>query len=758
TPRHSSPTGPQFAIWDADHSNTISEDEYIKFCKELLDNNQRHEVVFKFMKNKDQFDREIDAREKNELDSKFVVGVNRTYDGSTDEVFLSALEQANLGEYKFAVVMPCADRNLDTIFRSERPDMTTLIHGDIKFLNVVRFSSRLRLIDLDASAPLCTDSTVFYAGAKFSSGVLPPEMIHTLKGDDLKTFETYFADVMKSDPELWDKIQPKVFKKGRKKEKYVVKTFLTTSIADSDGDIIEQPRSHSPLPYQLVRSSPSLDIWSFGTILYALCTGSPLFNVNRDDDLKEALDMHEVATWDDAKKIKSLAEINDPMAKDLLSKLLSRDPDDRPGTFQDVLNHSFFTMEGEGDDDDSIAARAKEILDKAEDFMDNVTNLTETTSSFISDPASFAMNFGSSMFKGKMKEMKSKMVDKEMYMYLVDEFTNEPVFDHSGLYPKVIETKSDLVDQHMPMMRVGLQAMAVMNGAAGLASCFCPGIPNRLVPKGLMEKATKFVDGLDKESNVADYDVVQGEVERQGEGSSGAKRGGELREYENFLMEHDPEGAFANLIRVCDQGSGRAIWVTKESAAEIEGKAGGGGGGGAPVGSAEMKRLEEENAKLLKEELQRQLEIKKLEEKNMELMEKLKEVHLSSGESSVSSGGEKNLSSAEHGLSAATALKLEMSIKRGELLKKSKYLGKWQLRSITLTSDGLFSWLGGGSKHSGHVYLTVNSLASIEESEGGEGERWPFTLITEERKILFATKTMEERKEWCEAITKFCSS
>ncbi|GMI34404.1 hypothetical protein TrCOL_g12806 [Triparma columacea] len=89
----------KFAIWDADHSNTITEDEYLKFCKEQLDNNQRHEVVFKFMKNKDQFDREIDAREKNDLDSKFVVGVNHTYDGSTNEVFLSALDQANLGEY-----------------------------------------------------------------------------------------------------------------------------------------------------------------------------------------------------------------------------------------------------------------------------------------------------------------------------------------------------------------------------------------------------------------------------------------------------------------------------------------------------------------------------------------------------------------------------------------------------------------------------------------------------------------------------------
>jgi hypothetical protein len=79
---------------------------------------------------------------------------------------------------------------------------------------------------------------------------------------------------------------------------------------------------------------------------------------------------------------------------------------------------------------------------------------------------------------------------------------------------------------------------------------------------------------------------------------------------------------------------------------KIEGKAGGEAGGRSSVDSAEIKRLEEENAKLFKEEVQRQLEIKKLEKKNMELMEKLKEMHLSSGESSVSSEGEKNLSSA----------------------------------------------------------------------------------------------------------------
>ena len=40
-----------------------------------------------------------------------------------------------------------------------------------------------------------------------------------------------------------------------------------------------------------------------------------------------------------------------------------------------------------------------------------------------------------------------------------------------------------------------------------------------------MEKATKFVDGLDKESTVADYDVVQGELDRQGGGNLRYKEG-----------------------------------------------------------------------------------------------------------------------------------------------------------------------------------------------------------------------------------------
>ncbi|GMH51846.1 hypothetical protein TrRE_jg3289 [Triparma retinervis] len=326
------------------------------------------------------------------------------------------------------------------------------------------------------------------------------------------------------------------------------------------------------------------------------------------------------------------------------------------------------------------------------------------------------MNFGSSMFKGKMKEMKSKFMDKEMYMYLVDEFTNEPVYDDSELYPKVIETKSDLVDQHMPMMRVGLQAMAVMNGAAGLASCFCPGVPSRLVPKGLMEKATKFEAIARKDEEMEKKDEVVAKKDRE-------------------ILEK--EAQIANLLDqlgLASKGNSKGNKKKPRAISRVAPE---------PPGDVQKLRTEMEEVRRESEELRRKL--RAADSRALATsMSNLSSSPMASGSFSGS------FSQEERGLLAATAV-----FKKGELLKKSKYRGKWQLRSITLTSDGKFSWIGGGSRHSGHVYLTVNSLASIEEPKG---ELWPFTLITEERKMLYASKTMEERDEWCEAITKFCSS
>jgi len=123
------------------------------------------------------------------------------------------------------------DRNLDTIFRSERSSPDTkraflkqiataishlhangFVHGDIKLLNAVRYQGSLRLMDLDASVKISSKQNKTYIGAKSSSGVLPPEMIASIKNnEDFKKFNTYFEEMkgIDIDPEQWKKVQAK---------------------------------------------------------------------------------------------------------------------------------------------------------------------------------------------------------------------------------------------------------------------------------------------------------------------------------------------------------------------------------------------------------------------------------------------------------------------------------------------------------------------------------------------------------------------
>jgi len=174
--------------------------------------------------------------------------------------------------------------------------------------------------------------------------------------------------------------------------------------------------------------------------------------------------------------------------------------------------------------------------------------------SVVSDPVSYAKSFLSSKFSGKVEEMKSKLVDKTLYLYLVDEYSGKPVYDKAGPYPVKIETSSDLVQEQMPMMRMGLQAMAVANGAASVVNMFCPFVPRKLIPPSIVKSATDFVDGLHKESSVAEFGSVQDEVD--GEGGGKPKRGAGLRNFQKFLAEKDKESLFAGLRRVCSEEEG----------------------------------------------------------------------------------------------------------------------------------------------------------------------------------------------------------
>lgn len=48
--------------------------------------------------------------------------------------------------------------------------------------------------------------------------------------------------------------------------------------------------------YELVKASVSFDMWSYGCVLFHLCSGKPLFLADNDDNLGD-VDLERLAGW-----------------------------------------------------------------------------------------------------------------------------------------------------------------------------------------------------------------------------------------------------------------------------------------------------------------------------------------------------------------------------------------------------------------------------------------------------------------------------
>ena len=182
-----------------------------------------------------------------------------------------------------------------------------------------------------------------------------------------------------------------------------------------------------------------------------------------------------------------------------------------------------------------------------------------------------------------------KFADKTqtvLYLYLVNEVTHKPVIPPEGSgspYPLKITAPTAFVGKFMPLMKVGLKAMAVWNGVAGLAQCF--GYPVPKIPAGVCRSIKSAVGALDAKSSVAEFDVLQGEVDSALLADGGGKsdeekaeaakkaRGKQLRDLQAFFAEdkHDPKGDFSGLRRVLTP-EGYCVWTTDEDAKDIEAK------------------------------------------------------------------------------------------------------------------------------------------------------------------------------------------
>lgn len=209
-------------------------------------------VALKLMKWRSQYNRELQSRNDCAFDGEYVLGIIRSYDGDDNKSFCDELQRKGYGSYKYCIVMPAAERNLAGVMAHEHiagKDWKKIkqvaeelcecvvhvhgkgmIHGDIKPLNIVRESGRIKLLDLDACVSYQNKDV---CGAKFSSAYLPPEMI--------------YCDVIALTA--------------------VVKSY---QINEDSGEIIHDQSSD----FQLMVADTSMDAWALGITAFELCTGA----------------------------------------------------------------------------------------------------------------------------------------------------------------------------------------------------------------------------------------------------------------------------------------------------------------------------------------------------------------------------------------------------------------------------------------------------------------------------------------------------
>jgi len=283
-------------------------------------------VAVKFMKHVDNYMQEKESRKGGRIDdSRYVIPLLASFNAEEDSLFNEELVRKGFGDYKYCIIMPAADRNVQQIVTQEKiagNDWDSIrkmygdivrcveylhskrvIHGDLKPLNVMRgYHGRFLLIDFDASVSqdavyTSSSSNKGYLGAKVSTGYIPPEML-------------YIQNISSQIPQ----------------------SSRPTVSVKSPIEYEKHVRSGSQPPYEPVEASPQTDMWCLGAILYYLCTGETLFLNNASDNVTDNSSLLQLCEWTDATKNEKLLKIPNVLARNLVSRLLSKDPTKRPLT------------------------------------------------------------------------------------------------------------------------------------------------------------------------------------------------------------------------------------------------------------------------------------------------------------------------------------------------------------------------------------------------------------------------------------------
>jgi serine/threonine protein kinase len=211
-----------------------------------------------------------------------------------------------------------------------------ILHGDVKPRNFIvwKTGGQCVAIDLDNSRDISNLDDTGGNAKETSSGYLPPEhavllcaqrttgkMIDAKELAGLEKKRRRYQNLLENedDEEMRSDFEEKILS-----IQDVIHGATPTEIAESG----------------LIPTKPS-EMWRFGFLLYQLCTNSDLFHLGNHEQVLDNEILKKIRDWNNDDLQKKLALIPDnnwgKQFKPLLERLLQRNPDNRPKTWDEII-------------------------------------------------------------------------------------------------------------------------------------------------------------------------------------------------------------------------------------------------------------------------------------------------------------------------------------------------------------------------------------------------------------------------------------